>query len=111
MVERLTFQVDGSKGDRYEVVFERDGLNITASCTCPAGGFGRACKHRLALLYGEVGALASGNQSDVSVLASWLPNSDVATALSALRQAEAVAEAAKRDLSRCKQALGRALAD
>lgn len=36
-----SFQIEGSKGDIYIVTLDND----KASCTCPAGSHGRACKH------------------------------------------------------------------
>ena len=64
----LQFIVNGSSGDRYEIVAERKGEKFRMSCTCEAGRQGTYCKHRFALLDGETTALLSGNAADIERL-------------------------------------------
>lgn len=68
----LKFMVSGSQGDEYEIRAAKKGTEMWISCTCPAGQFGTYCKHRMALLNGQVDALLSGNEKDVEKLAKIL---------------------------------------
>ncbi len=108
---RLGFVVEGSEGDLYDVVFERRDTFLTASCTCPAGGKGIPCKHRFALMDGDVTRLVSDNAEAVGFLPQMMRGTDVETALAALRGAQAAFYAAKKELASRKKALGRVLND
>ena len=63
--DMLKFIVLGSSGSEYEIVALRNGENFQMSCTCEAGQHGTCCKHRLALLDGEISSLLSGNHADL----------------------------------------------
>ena len=67
--ERLRFLVRGSQGDPYTGSFATgaDG-EVSSACTCMAGRTGRFCKHRVALLDGDVSDLLSDNGQDVARL-------------------------------------------
>lgn len=76
-MQRLEFMVEGSKGDEYRIIFERDGDNLNAYCSCPAGDSGTYCKHRFALMDGEVEDLLSDNETDVTILKEMMAGTDV----------------------------------
>lgn len=101
----LRLQVRGSQGDLYDVELIRDGTHLRITCTCPAGENGQACKHRLALLDGDVTALVSHDGSEQ--IAALLADSDVEASLKQLRAAEEVLAAAKSDVQKLKHALSR----
>ena len=107
MTETLDFVVIGSQGDPYEITATRDGADIRISCDCPAGDRDQLCRHRLALLNGDVTDLDSDNDADVATLGAWLPGTRLAEAIEALRKAQAAYDAAKPELARRKTALGR----
>lgn len=109
MGDELTFTVRGSKGDLYTVTFGRAGANLTSSCSCAAGAIGQYCKHRFALMGGDVTDLASDNAADVEVLRGLIAGSDVEIAMDGVRQAEAVLEEAKKELAKRKKALARTM--
>jgi uncharacterized Zn finger protein len=52
-MNELRFLVQGSAVEPYQVVFRKNGNNLTATCSCPAGQIKKHCKHRLNLLLGE----------------------------------------------------------
>lgn len=109
---QLTFHVSGSKGDAYVV---KAGLqepnNLWMRCTCQAGQKGMYCKHRFALLDGDITNLASDNSDDVVTLGTWLQGSDVQAAMAEVERRQADADEAKKLLSAAKKALARALRD
>lgn len=76
-MQRLEFLVEGSKGDEYRIIFERDGDHLNAYCSCPAGDSGTHCKHRFALMDGEVEDLLSDNEADIKILKEMMVGTDV----------------------------------
>jgi len=60
----MIFFVNSSdKVTRYQVNFSL-GEDVRIQCDCPAGMFGKICKHKLGLLRGDFSFLADPNQSD-----------------------------------------------
>lgn len=108
-MEELSFRVKGSAASPYEVTFIKDGSSLTALCSCPAGEHGNFCKHRLAILDGKSSAIASDNADEVRTVVGWLPGTDVAEALSELRELENRGDASKTALAAAKRKLARAM--
>jgi uncharacterized Zn finger protein len=108
-METLEFLVQGSAAEPYRISFHRDGTNLSAYCTCPAGENGMYCKHRIRILHGLIEAVVSDNAADVNTVASWLAGTDVETALHAVTLLEKEAERIKSELSAAKKALARCL--
>ncbi len=108
-MEELVFLVKGSAADPYEVTFIKDGTSLTAICTCPAGTYGNFCKHRISILDGNTEAISSDNVDQAATVVGWLPGTDVAAALSAMRKAEKTADPDKKALNDAKRKLARAM--
>lgn len=99
--ETVRFHVQGSAKAPYEVLFINRGEgNITALCTCQAGGFGMYCKHRFQMLQGDVTHMTAGEDDDLRTLQRWIAGSDIEQAMQALATAEAALKAAKKELAR-----------
>lgn len=103
--------VQGSAAEPYEVTIQRDGPNLTARCSCPAGIVGQYCKHRFGLLAGDASGIVSENAAEVARVATWLGGSDLELALQELASSEAALEAAKRRVSQAKKVVARAMMD
>lgn len=111
-MEAIEFLVQGSAAEPYRVsFFRRDGTNLSAYCTCPAGENGMYCKHRIRILQGLVEAVVSDNSNDVRTVADWLAGTDVETALRNVISLEKEAEQIKNALSAAKKTLARSLSD
>ena len=110
-MDLLRFLVRGSAQDPYKVTFKKEGNNLSAYCTCPAGDNGQYCKHRLNILGGIPEGILSGNEQDVKIVASWLPGTDVEAALNSVIEAEEQFEKTKREYSLAKKRLAAALRD
>ncbi len=106
---RLEFTVEGSQGDAYHVLFERDGSNLNVFCDCKAGLNGLYCKHRFALMDGDVSRLLSDNATDVSRLPKLIAGTDVEAAIADYREAEAAHERANKALKSAKKKLAKAM--
>ena len=111
-MEELTFEVQGSALEPYQVVFaRREQNNLFASCTCQAGIMGQYCKHRFAILEGVKTGIVSPNADDVGIVQTWLPGSDVEMALFKVRDLEKEAARIKNELSAAKKAVAKAMRD
>lgn len=108
-MEKVVFLVQGSAPIPYEVVFAKEGKNLTAFCTCPAGQNGQYCKHRFAILDGKIEGIVSANVDKVKEVVSWLSDTDVEMALKEVKAAELRAVEANDALSRLKKKLARAM--
>ena len=108
-MEEISFLVQGSSADPYEVTFIKDGSSLTAVCSCPAGQYGNFCKHRISILDGNPKAIVSDNADRASLVLAWLSGTDVDSALAEMRDAEKVADAAKKSLVAAKKKLARAM--
>ena len=69
--EVLCFSVKGSTGNVYEITGRKVSEKLRVSCTCQAGQNRIWCKHRMALLDGDVSDLLSGALGDVEKLSKW----------------------------------------
>ena len=107
-MEDICFLVQGSAEEPYKVTFKKNGSNLSAYCTCPAGENGQHCKHRINILCGITQGIVSGNEVNVQVVMSWLPGTDLEAALLSFLDAEKQCEKAKIELSAAKKRLTRA---
>jgi hypothetical protein len=110
-MNELIFSVQGSAKEPYKVTFKKNGNNLSASCTCPAGENGQYCKHRFNILGGITDSVVSGNELDIDIVASWLLGTDVELALNEIMDAEEKFEIAKLNLSLAKKKLAKAFRD
>lgn len=108
-MERMEFLIEGSRGDEYSVTFHIDGTKVTAFCTCQAGENGQYCKHRFGIIGGDITNLLSGNDHDVSRLEELMRGSELETAYKRVLEAEAVYQAAKKELDAAKKALAKVM--
>lgn len=111
-METITFNVQGSSPEPYEVTFVlRSDRNFSAYCSCPAGENGQYCKHRFSILEGTTKGIVSGNLEQVSVVKSWLTGTDVESAISKMRHLETEAEKIKKALTAAKKEVAKAMRD
>ncbi len=106
-MEELRVLVKGSSADPYEITFIKDGSSLTALCTCPAGTYGNFCKHRIAVLDGDAGAVLEDDAKKVPLVVEWMAGTDVSTALGELREAEGSGD--KDAVATAKRKLARAM--
>lgn len=89
----------------YQVTFTKQGNNLNAFCTCPAGMHGQYCKHRFAIMSGDSAGIVSDNGDEVERVRDWIAGSDVEDALCELAEAEHEFDAAKERLAVAKRKL------
>lgn len=77
----ITFLIQGSAPEPYEVVFEKDGQALICSCTCQAAWNNLMCKHRMGILTKKPKGIVSDNPSDLDTVYAWVDASHVSVAL------------------------------
>lgn len=107
----IYFLVQGSAEEPYKVTFKKNGSNLSAYCTCPAGENGQYCKHRFRILDGCGDGIVNSNKDEVMIVKSWLRGTDVDAALNEVTEKERVFEKVKQDLSAAKKKLARIMKD
>lgn len=110
-MENIYFLVQGSAEEPYKVTFKKNGSNLSAYCTCPAGENGQYCKHRFRILDGCDEGIVSSNKDEVMIVRSWLRGTDIEAALMAVIDAQKQCEKFKSELSAAKKRLARAFRD
>jgi uncharacterized Zn finger protein len=105
----INFTVMGSSPEPYSVTFTKTEGKLTAQCTCPAAETGQYCKHRVRILKGNSEGIVSQNVTEVSVVQSWLPGTELELVLKEVDEAEQAQEAAKKRLDLAKKKLARTL--
>lgn len=108
-MERLEFEIQGSMPAPYNVSFEADDGVVHAFCSCEAGKKGASCKHRIALMDGDVTTLVSGNTVDVNRLKELLAGSSLEVAYKEVQEAAAMYEIAKKKLASAKKNLSKVM--
>lgn len=108
-MRRFEFFVQGSEVEPYRVVFEKDGDDLNAYCTCAAGSNGQSCKHRMRILSGNDEGLVGGDIEHFAVVSEWIAGSDVEHALRALIRAEDDVRIAREQLTMAKKTFSSSL--
>ncbi len=111
MVDSFIFSVKSStKPDGYSVVINRKSEQTTCSCDCPAGKFGKICKHKLAVLTGDVNVLIDPSQSSSLLgFAREIEANRIGLSVRALLEAESDVERAKKRVVSLRAELERAI--
>ena len=103
----LEFVVQGSIPGGYKILAKKSGARLTMSCSCEAGLKGTHCKHRFALLAGDVSGILSGNEQDLAVLHSMLSGTALELRFRAICRLEQDKEAIETKLKSEKKAIAR----
>lgn len=101
--------VQGSETTPYTVQFLRFGDSVKASCTCKAGRNRQLCKHRLAILDGDLKAVVSENLEEVADVATWIAGSQLAPIIAEVNRLEIEKRAIEQKLKSSKRRLTEAL--
>jgi uncharacterized Zn finger protein len=108
-MKEIEFCVQGTAIEPYRVTFIQDECNLNAFCTCPAGKYGPYCKHRFAILRGEVKGITSKNIDQVAEVRSWFLGTNLEIALVELSEAEYKYNIAKERLAIAKKNIAQAM--
>ena len=107
-MKELIIQYAGDSANYEVVVTDRPRM----SCSCPAGQNFTLCKHRLALLEGDVSKCVGLSDNDASILDACLKSpafDEIRSLLEELHGFEAAIAALKKKMNACKRKLGNRL--
>ncbi|MDP1679913.1 MAG: hypothetical protein Q8L02_07370 [Candidatus Nitrotoga sp.] len=104
------FEIKSSDGvTSYVVEFVLEAGKLHVYCGCPAGVFGKWCKHKMQLMTGDMsGACAISGADDMVELQTWISKSEFARLLVEMKLAENEMREAKTKMDRTKKALEKA---
>lgn len=95
-MHEITLLVQGSEPEPYRITARRIGHRFRMSCSCKAGRFHTWCKHRAALIAGDLSIATDPPADAAQTLASLLDGSDAEAVAQRLLTALAEADAAKK---------------
>ncbi|MEO5352342.1 MAG: hypothetical protein H7835_03920 [Magnetococcus sp. XQGC-1] len=107
---KIHFQVAGQNNKPLDVVFIKNGDNMTANCSCTTGVDG-ICQHRINILSGSAQDIISKNADEVKTVTSWIKGTDIGRALHDMLHATKVLRNATDDFNDARKRLGKAMWD
>ena len=76
-MKQISYQVQGSAKEPYNITISIDNSKIKCLCDCPAGTFGSHCKHWMSVFEGKKQEYIKLNEQQIEEIQSWLPGSDL----------------------------------
>lgn len=79
----LLFIVQGSEELPYQVTVKKESNNLTVNCTCQGAVHGLVCKHRMAIVTGNISdiEIIDFDPDLINIVGNWLKGSDVEQAI------------------------------
>ena len=76
-MKKISYQVQGSAKEPYNITIALDGTNISCVCDCPAGLKGSHCKHWMLVFEGGKQKYIGLDENQIAEIQSWLPGSNL----------------------------------
>ena len=110
-MEKLRIYAKSSEGDkRYSVDFIFEDNRMAVKCDCPAGRFGKFCKHKFAFLKGNDSWLADEEQYDaLNKIADWAQKSDYLDYIINMSKLQQVIDQAESEMKTMRNQMGKAM--
>lgn len=108
-METITYLIQGSEPEPYQVDFIFDNNQLQIGCTCQASINNLSCKHRMRIIEGDSTGIIKGDLDKFQTIQSWLKGSEIENAIHKVKEAELNHEKTKKELNKTKKELGRAL--
>ena len=102
-MEEISFLVQGSAKEPYQVDFFKEDNKVTATCSCPAGRFSGHCKHRISILTNKPKDIVSKNLEDVQIVSSWIKGTEIEDALNYFIEMQELEKKAKKEATKAKK--------
>lgn len=106
-METITYLVQGSEPQPYQVVFSYEGQKFIANCSCKAGIMGQYCKHRIDILRGDDSSIVSTNKNTIPELLKFFVGTPLDTLLQEIEEKEVELDEAKKHISNLKKKFAR----
>ena len=106
----IDIEVPSSSSDvTYLVSVRQDDDGVLISCTCPAGLFGKLCKHKLEVLNSSISATESDPDETRYAVHRLIGSTDILLFLTEMNRADQALQTAKRVLDAAKKNLEKSL--
>lgn len=106
----IDIKVPSSSSDAtYLVSVRQDDDGVLISCTCPAGLFGKLCKHKLEVLNSSIGTTEIDSDETRYSIRLLIGSTDIALFLTDMNRADQELQTAKRALDAAKKKLEKLL--
>lgn len=93
-----------SRDEPYKVDFIFDNDMLIIKCNCPAGRFGKFCKHKWSLIKGNYDMLYEENQDDqLDKINDWVQKSHYLDLIIEMSKAQKRFDEAQKDLNKIKK--------
>lgn len=107
---RIDIEVPSSSSDAtYLVSVGQDDQGVFISCSCPAGVFGKLCKHKLEVLNAASGTANSYSEETSRDVHRLIESTDIPLFLNSMNLADLELQRAKRALEAAKTSLEKSL--
>ena len=80
-MKEISYQVQGSAAQPYNITISLSGTNLKCICDCPAGSMGAHCKHWKSVFEEKKQKYIGLDDSQINEIKSWLPGSDLEQAM------------------------------
>jgi uncharacterized Zn finger protein len=95
-----------SRKEAYTVVVSLTETGLSISCNCPAGEWGKYCKHKIAIILGDNKILYNDEQIEgLNKAGSWISKSNYPPLLTQLQEYEIELETVKKKVTSFKEEL------
>ena len=111
-MKELQFMVQENNDEPpRRVTITKEKNNLTARCTCPRGGVGHICRHRLSILTGNGRMVIGDNVADVKHVEAWVVWSDVGVLIARLVEAQKRLQVVKSETEQSAAAVNDAIGE
>lgn len=112
-VREIRLLVQQADQEPCQLLFRREGSNMTATCSCTPEEREGLCPHRLAVLLGDTAdlTLLEGDPRDLADVATLLKGTDIEKALETLVEADRMMQQASRGYHQAKEQMIKAMKD
>lgn len=101
-----------SRPEPYTVAVSRNKQGVSLSCDCPAGIWGKLCKHKLAVVKGDQDILYDSQDIvTLNQIGAWVADSSYPQLLADLELANSRVEDAQKKLRDLKAKIGRVMTE
>ncbi len=104
-MKEISYQVQGSAAQPYNITISLSGTNLKCICDCPAGSMGTHCKHWMSVFEGKKQKYIGLDDSQISEIKSWLPGSDLEEAWIELEEIKKQEAEIKKEIAAKKKAV------
>lgn len=107
-MEKIILVKSSSRDEPYAVAISSTESGLSIFCDCPAGEWGKYCKHKMAIVLADERILYDGEQNNnFNKITRWISESGYPSLVTELRTSEKELEVAKKNVKNQKEKIAR----